>query len=278
MLATLALMSSLALAPGQIGELKLANPRATYGVLGAVRKDAKILPGDVFFLTFDIENLKMDEEGKITYSMGMELVNPKGESEYKRDPLERPPLYNVLGGNRIPAFAHAETSAGTMPGEYTLKVTVVDEATAVKDKKGKVVKPGKAVTLAQKFTVADKGFGLVKLTTSYDKDGILSAPFGGMAGQSLFCNFWIVGFKRVEGQPNITFEMKITDENDKPTLPKAMMGQINKGVSEDWELIPMNFILPLNRPGKFTVHLKATDLVTKKNTELKFPITVVELK
>lgn len=269
MLATLALMSSLALAPGQAGELKLSNPRATYGVLGAIRKDSNILPGDVFFLTFDIENLKMDEEGKITYSMGMELINPKGETEYKRDPQERPALYNVLGGVRIPAFAHAETSADTAAGEYTLKVTVLDRG----------VKPAKTATLSQKFTVTKKGFGLVKLTTSYDKDGILSAPFGGMAGQSLFCNFWIVGFERdAKKQPNITFEMKITDENDKPTLPKAMVGEINKGVSDDWQLIPMNFILPLNRPGKFTVHLKATDLVTKKNTELKFPITVVELK
>ena len=106
-----------------------------------------------------------------------------------------------------------------------------------------------------------------------------AVPFGGMAGQSLFCNFWIVGFERdSKKQPNITFEVKITDENDKPTLPKAMAGEIKQGVSEDWQLIPMNFILPLNRPGKFTVHLKATDGVTKKTAELKFPITVVELK
>jgi hypothetical protein len=269
MLATLALMSSLTLAPAQAGQLKLSNPRATYGVLGAVRKDASILPGDVFFLTFDIENLKMDDEGKIMYSMGMELINPKGETEYKREPQERPALYNVLGGNRIPAFAHAETSPETVPGDYTLKVTVVDRG----------VKPAKTTSLSQKFTVSKPNFGLVKLTTSYDKDGVLSAPFGGMAGQSLFCNFWIVGYKRDEKkQPNIAFEMKITDENDKPTLPKAMSGEIKQGVSEDWQLIPMNFILPLNRPGKFMVHLKATDGVTKKTAELKFPIVVVELK
>src|SRR5579859_4004773 len=129
MLATLALMSSLAVAPGQAGDLKLSNPRPTYGVLGAVRKDNRILPGDVFFMTFDIENLKMDGEGRILYSMGMEVINPKGLSEYKRDPGERPPLFNVLGGNSIPAFAHAETTADTEPGEYTLKVTVVDNAT-----------------------------------------------------------------------------------------------------------------------------------------------------
>ncbi len=86
------------------------------------------------------------------------------------------------------------------------------------------------------------------------------------------------GNQHSEPRTNIAFEMKITDENDKPTLPKPMAGEINKGVSEEWQLIPMNFILPLNRAGKFTVHLKATDAITKKTTELKFPITVVELK
>jgi hypothetical protein len=269
MLTTLVLVSSLSLAPAQAGELTLSNPRPTFGVLGAVRKSSKIIPGDVFFLTFDIDNLSADEEGKVLYSMGMELINPKGETEYKRDPQEKPPLYNVLGGTRIPAFAHAQTSPDTPPGEYTLKVTVIDRAT----------KPERKVTLSQKFQVEKKAFGLVELTTSYDKDGILSAPFGGMAGQSLFVNFWIVGFERSKDkQPDIAFEMRVYDEKDKPTLKKAMTGEIKRDVPDDWQKIPMNFILPLNRPGKFNVVLKATDRVTKKTAELSFPITVVELK
>ena len=137
MLATLALMSSLAVAPGQAGDLKLSNPRPTYGVLGAVRKDNRILPGDVFFMTFDIENLKMDGEGRILYSMGMEVINPKGLSEYKRDPGERPPLFNVLGGNSIPAFAHAETTADTEPGEYTeVRITLPRAAAGIAAGKG----------------------------------------------------------------------------------------------------------------------------------------------
>jgi hypothetical protein len=274
MLTTLVLVSSLSLAPAQAGELKLVNPRATHGVLGAVRKTTKVLPGDVFFLTFDIDNLTADDEGKVLYSMGMELINPKGETEYKRDPQEKPPIYNVLGGTRIPAFAHAQTSPDTPPGEYTLKVTVIDRST----------KPERKAVLSQKFEVLKKAFGLVELTTSYDKDGILSAPFGGMAGQSLFVNFWIVGFERTKaGQPDISFEMRAYDDKDKPTVKKAIVGEIpdrrlKTDVPEDWQRIPMNFILPLNRPGKYTVTLKATDRISKKTAELSFPITVVELK
>lgn len=268
MISTLAVVAAMSLAPAQAGDLKLSNPRATYGVLGALRASDKILPGDVYFLTFDIENLKTDDEGKILYSMGMELVNPQGQTEYKKDPLERPPLYNVLGGSRIPAFAHAQTGTETTPGIYTLKVTVIDRTTK------------KSASLERKFEVLKKGFGLVELSTSYDKDGIFSAPFGGITGQSLFVNFWIVGFERAgkDMQPNIVFEMRVLDEGGKPTLPKAVTGDINKDVPGDWQRLPMNFILPLNRAGKFKVNLKATDLISKKTAELILPITVVELK
>ncbi len=266
MFTTLALLSTLTLAPGQAGELKLTNPRGTYGVLGALRTDTKILPGDVYFVTFDIENLKMDDEGKIVYSMGMELINPKGQTEYKRDPQERAPIFNVLGGTRIPAFVHAKIGTDQEAGEYTLKVTVIDGTTK------------KSQSLEQKFTVLKKGFGLVELTASYDSNGALSAPFGGIAGQSLFINFWIVGFERAKGQPNIAFEMRVFDEKNQPTLKKPMSGGINSDVPADFQRVPMNVIIPLLRPGKFTVQLKATDTVTRKVAELKFPITVVELK
>lgn len=269
MISTVVLAAAMSLAPAQAGELKLSNPRATYGVLGALRSDHKILPGDVYFLTFDIENLTTDAEGKILYSMGMELVNPMGQTEYKKDPLERPPLYNVLGGSRIPAFAHAQTGTETTPGIYTLKVIVIDRTTK------------KTASLERKFEVLKKSFGLVELSTSYDKDGVFSAPFGGMTGQSLFVNFWIVGFERggKDMQPNITFEMSVLDESGKPTLPKPITGDINKDVPNDWQRLPMNFILPLNRAGKFKVQLKATDVAGKKKpAELILPITVVELK
>lgn len=266
MLMTMTVVAALSLAPAQPGDLKLSNPRATHGVLGTARTENKILPGDMYFLTFDIENLKSDDEGKVVYAMGMELINPQGQTEYKKDPQERPPLYNVLGGSRIPAFVHAQTGADLPPGEYTLKVTVTDRSTK------------KSVTLARKFEVMKKAFGLVELTSSYDKDGIFSAPPIGVTGQSLFVNFWAVGFARTKNKPNISFEMRVYDEAGKPTLPKAVAGQFNEDIPEEWQRLPMNFYLPLNRAGKFTVKLKATDQIDKKTAEVSFPITVLELK
>jgi hypothetical protein len=90
----------------------------------------------------------------------------------------------------------------------------------------------------------------------------------------------VVGFERNnKKQPDITFEARIVDETGKPTLALPIGGDINKDVPENLELLPMNFILPLNRAGKFTVEITAKDQVSKvKPAKLSFPITVVELK
>src|SRR5207237_1513175 len=108
-------------------------------------------------------------------NMGMELINPQGQTEFKRETEDRPlTIFNVLGGNRIPAFAHAQTGADTAKGKYVLKVTVVDRGN----------KNRKPQTLTQEFVVQEKGFGIVQVATSYDDKGVFPSPAGGVAGQS----------------------------------------------------------------------------------------------
>src|SRR5690242_18705476 len=100
MWATMALAAALAAAPHQAGDLKLTNVRATYGYLGAERKENKYVPGDICYITFDIENLDVREDGKVRYSMKMELLNPKGKVEFGKEPQELEAT-NSLGGNRM---------------------------------------------------------------------------------------------------------------------------------------------------------------------------------
>ena len=42
--------------------------------------------------------------------------------------------------------------------------------------------------------------------------------------------------------------------------------------------LPMSFLLRINRPGKFTVELNATDKISNKTAKLTFPVTVLEQK
>src|SRR5262249_27379285 len=125
MLTPLTLTLALTLAPGQAATLKLTNDRATHGYMGAPRADSKFLPGDVLFLAFDIENLKMDKEAKVQYRMGMEVTDSKGKSIFSRAPNDLE-LVNYLGGTRLPAFANIELPLTQEPGDYTLAVTVHD--------------------------------------------------------------------------------------------------------------------------------------------------------
>src|SRR5688572_19950855 len=97
------LTTALSLTPGQPGDLELVNARVTYGVLGQERPDSKapkLLPGDVFVVSFDINNLKVKKDGRVQYSMGMELTRKgKLKPEFKKDPLDLEAL-NTLGGSR----------------------------------------------------------------------------------------------------------------------------------------------------------------------------------
>jgi hypothetical protein len=263
MWATLTLLAATSLSPAQAGPIRFTNERPTYGILGPTRSDTKFIPGDVFFLSFDIENLKTDESGKVKYSMAMELLDAKGASKFKGDPDPRE-LINSAGGNRLPASAHAVLGTNTEPGEYTMKIIVTDLAT------------NKSETLTRKFTVTPEEFGLVRVNSTYDPEGKIPAPPMAVVGQSMWVNAFVDGFQRdSKKQPNVSLELQLIGEDKKPTLEKPQTFAVNK-VDESWSLIPVQTLLTLNRTGKFTVELKATDLITKKTTKVTFPITVVD--
>jgi hypothetical protein len=263
-----ALAIALGLAPGQAGQLELTNVRPTYGILGAPRPTNDVLPGDVFWLAFDMQNVKLTPTGKVEYSMGFEVLNSKGTPQIKEEEKDRTLLADTtLGGNRLPIFARADVGLDTPPGEYTMKVTVTDRTA----KTSKV--------LERKFKVLPLTFGLVRLSTSYDQRGDLPAPMFGVPGQFLHVNFVAVGFERdkAKKQPNLQVELNVLDDKNKPVLAKPDTGTVNEknSVPENARGLPMVFVMALNRPGKFTVELKATDLVSKKTAKLNFPLTIL---
>jgi hypothetical protein len=264
---TLALVAALSLAPGQSGQLTLSNVHSTYGFLGAERASPKFIPGDTFFVSFNIDGVKVDPSGEVLYSMSMEVNNSQGKSIYKQDPRDLT-AFNSLGGSRLPAFAHVEIGLDQPPGEYTLSVTVVDRSTKSKQ------------VLTSKFEVLPKAFGIVRLQTSMDPQGNMPAPSIGVTGQSVWVNFAAIGFERdkAKKQPDVGVEMRLLDESGKPTLAKAYTGEVTgaNSVPAEVQALPMQFLLALNRSGKFVVELQATDRISKKTTKLSFPITVQE--
>jgi hypothetical protein len=264
---TLSILAALSLAPAQTGDLEVNNIRTTYGFLGPDRSDKEpLLPGDVLFVAFDIDNIRTDDTGKILYSLGMEVVDSKGKTVYKQDPQDLEGT-NSLGGHHLPAFAKVELGLDQPPGQYTLRVSVTDRLAK------------KTKTFERPFEVAPRSFGLVRLGISADPEGRFPMPSLGATGQPVWIHYTAVGFERggQKKEPDMNFKMEILDEQKNPTLRSPNAGDV-KELPQNLNFCPLDSSLVLNRPGKFTVRILGTDQLSKKTSEISFPLTVIEQK
>jgi hypothetical protein len=259
----LTFVAALALPVGQADKLTVTNVRSTYGIRGATRADAKFLPGDSLVLTYDIEGIKTDEAGKVLYSTATEVTDSKGKVLFKQDPTDLETVV-ALGGNQLPAYSQVAIGVHQPAGEYKIKVTITDRAAK------------KSTDLTYKFEVLDKAFGVVRLSTTNDQEGLSSSSVYGV-GESTWVHFSVVGFERdaTKKQPKVSVSLTVLDEDGKATLAKPFEGEISSNVDEKALSFPGHFLLSLNRAGKFTVELKATDKVSKKTTKVTIPLTVM---
>jgi hypothetical protein len=255
------LLTTGSLLAAQPDGLQLTHARLTYGNLGPKRQESRFLPGDSLFLTFDIDGITVDGDGKVRYSIGLEVVDRQGKVQLARKPREEEAI-NALGGRQVPALVRLDIGQREPAGEYTLRVTVTDGSS------------GRRGSLEQKYEVLPADFGLVRLALTADLDG--GAPLVRLGtGQNVFVRAAVVGFQRERGgQPEVNLELRIRDEEGRPTLERPFQGTVNKGVPAKAALLPVQFLVTLNRPGKFTLELQATDVKQGKKARLSFPITV----
>jgi hypothetical protein len=272
MWASVALMATLNLAPMPVNELKLTNDRVTHGLLGWERADSKnpkLYPGDIFIVVFDIEGLSATPEGLIKYSIGFDLVDKAGKMVLEDKPKELQATAS-LGGNRLVAATQVALSTNTAVGEYTVKVSVKDLT----------VKDGEAVVLKRTFEVVPVQLGFTNLIVNYATDPPTPAPPIAVPGQGYLVNFAPVGFALdpKANQPDLHVEMRVLDDAGKPVLKMPFTGDIKMAPAEFKKIYPMQFLLNLNRPGKFQIQLKVTDNLTKKSAEQLLDFKVVEPK
>jgi hypothetical protein len=270
MWAPLALSAVLSLAPAQGGNLAIKNPRPTYGLLGQERKEKEVLIGDVFTLAFDIEGLQVKEDGSIQYSVGMDLIGPDGKSQFEQKPQDLDAV-NSLGGSSVPAFAIVEIRTDTKPGNYTLKITVKDRLANTSKE------------LSYPFKIAPPTLGFVQCTLQYPDMTYRPAPPIAAPGQAYWVNFTAVGYeldKTKGNQPNFSVEMRVLDANGKPTItktPSAVIDGTKKPVDEGFKkMVPLQFPLQLNRPGRYTIEMTIKDNVSNKTAKHTMDFQVVE--
>jgi len=262
MLANLVLLAALSAAPNQADPLALSDVRITAGILGPVRPRTTYLPGDNLVLSFEIDGITLDEGGKARYSTRTEILDSKGKVLFQ-GPTRNLEGLASLGGSRLQAYAQVDIGLNQPPGEYLVKVTVTDRANK------------QTQTLTHTFTVEPKGFGVVRPSLTCDPEGQIPAGLF-IPGQSLWINFAVVGFARdaQRGQPQVTLALRILDDKGQPTLAKPFEGTIETNVPADAGSLPGQFLLSLNRAGKFTIELTITDRVAGKTIKGSYPFTV----
>src|SRR5260370_24250137 len=119
----------LCLAGGQDKKLEIDNVRSTYGHLGALRAvGTGALPGDTVYFTFEIKNLKLDDSGKASYSIAIEIRDEQGKLIYEQKPYNSI-AQNFLGGNSLPCSANINIPLDAKPGAVDWKVTIKDRST-----------------------------------------------------------------------------------------------------------------------------------------------------
>jgi hypothetical protein len=263
---TLALLLAVQAAPGQNTTLALTNVRYIHGYNGPVRKDNAFLPGDVVFLAFDIQNMALDAAGQAAFSIGMEVLDGTGQSRFRQVPQNQQ-ARNYLGGNALPSVAQLQIPLETKPGDYTIRLTVTDRNAK------------SSQTLEQKAKVLPADFGLIHLHTSADREGKVPVAPVGTVGQSLYIDFAVVGFQRAAAkqQPNIEVALRVLDDKGQPTTAKPLTGTADRDIPPEVKFIPLQFGLTLNRLGRFTAELSATDKLSGKTSRVSFPIVVTSL-
>jgi len=245
--------------------MNFTNVRTTYGELGAVRTDNRYLPGDLYFLAFDIEGITLSPEGKVSYTMTFEIADRAGKVIYKPEKPAESDEYFPLGGNRMPARVYVILRRDQEPGPLTCKVSVTDRGSPTKVPKD----------LVRTFEVIPRTFGIIGVVTSYDVEGAMPAPPIGTVGQNMYVHCMLSGFGRgADKMPNAFAELRILDAANRPTLAKPIPAIVPKDLPATEDLALVRYLVPFNREGNFTVEVKATDATSGKTSVVSFPIRI----
>ncbi len=251
----------------QDNALELTNPRMTYGYLGAPRPKEGMLPGDTAHFTFEIKNLKLDDTGKASYSIAIEIRDAEGKVFFEQRP-HNSVARNFFGGATLPCSAHVDVPYDAKPGIVDWKVTVQDRTTK------------QSAVLAGKGKILPADFGIVRVGLFADAETRVPMSAVGVVGDSAYLQFSATGFARDKGkkQPEVHVSMRILDEQGKPTMTKPIAGKIDADVPADTHHLPMMFGLTLNRAGRFTVEVTAEDKIAGKTSRISYGLRVLPLE
>jgi hypothetical protein len=245
--------------PNLVDAVEIKNIRPCYAPFGATRLEAKCLPGDALFLTYDIENLTL-KDGKASYVTTLELLDDKGKAIFKKETENN--VVPQLGGARMPGDLHVIMGSAQPAGRYAIKLTVNDVF-------GKDAK-----AFQYNFDVLPPRFGFVGV----------SAPAIGFPGQHYVTGFALVNLAidPKNKQPNAEVTIRVYDEKDKAKAISEVKMLLPRDMPENTDLdkanfVPLTYPIYLNRVGRYNIEILAHDKHGNAKAELRYPLTVVDV-
>lgn len=240
--------------------VEIKNIRPCYGPLGPTRFEAKCLPRDVLCITYEIEGLALNAKTKkASYETILELLDASGKVLFKKpSPAEAIPH---LGGTSMPGDLYVTMGDKQAPGKYAIRLTIND----------KIGKSSKA--FKYDFEVIAESFGLIHV----------AAPAIGFPGQYHVPNFTLANLT-LDGKtklPNADVTIRILDDKGKLVSDPVKMllpRDMPEGTDlEKLNMVPLTYPVYLNRSGRFTIEVLATDKLGKKESNLSYPLTVLDV-
>ena len=260
----------LGVVPSLAPAVDIKNIRPCYTPLGATRTDLKCMPADSIFFSFDIENLAIDaKSGRASYIIIMEFLDPKEKDKDGKEKVifRRETPHQVtppLGAARMPGEMYVTMGTKQPPGKYSIRLTVHDKQEKDASKAAKA--------FAYPIQVVPETLGFI---------GVI-APTVGIYGDRHVSGFNLayLGLD-AKDLPNAEVTIKVLDDKGVAT-PAGIKMEFPRDLPEGLDLkrqniVPLQFPLYLNRVGRFTVVIQATDKVSKKEAELRYPLTVIDV-
>jgi hypothetical protein len=246
------------LLPSLCDAVEIKNVRAAFGALGATRTSNKVQPGDFICLVFEIDGLKVDPKKlQADYRIAYDFQDQRGSIEKKETPQV---ALLGLGGKSLPGVVVVPIPFKQAAGKYKIKLTATDNNAK------------KTGTFEYAVEVTAPEFGIVAVL----------APAFGIPGQPYKADFHFVNIGLdAKKKPNVEITINVLDDSGKPVSPAAKRSY-PRDLSSDADLEKLNFvpewypIIP-NRAGQFTIVIDGSDKVANKKTQLRIPLTVLDL-
>lgn len=253
----------LVLAQPAWAKLEIVDIHATYGPRGPVRKSLDAVPGDQVHFSYRIRGAHADVDGKVDLVLIVDVRDANGSTLTQKTPV-RDVL--ALGGGDTPGNAFLNLGPQTPPGDYVLKVTVVDNIS-------------KETTAFERTVTCKKlEFAIAQLGFFRDKEGKVPGSTTETVGHQLHYRFSVVGFDNAKPQVRITMLMQTLDKDGRALMPKPQ--RIEAAINDPNVLATAtsaNFggFLALNRAGEFQVRFTVINEIDFHKAEITVPLKVL---